>query len=81
MKEKFFERIKIEDDSDKLELTRIQYMIKENNNSKEFISKVIENLSDEQIQKLKELYQKDMEMLNRRIQVNKRKMMSLKAEW
>ena len=80
-KNNFYNRIKFEEDPDKAELMKIQSMIKNNNNSKEYISKVIRDLNEEQIQKLKALYERDIERLNTRINSNKRKMMSLKAEW
>ena len=77
----FFSTIKYEQDPEREILIRSQQAIKNSKNDKEVISKIIEKLDYKQIIKLKELYEKDIERLNVKINSNKRKMLSIKSEW
>ena len=80
-REKFVKKLRQEDYENKELLIKVQQDIKENNNNKEYISKLIKKLNKEQILELRKLYEKDIERLNTKINYNKRKMMSLKSEW
>ena len=80
-RKKFVKKLRQEDYENKELLIKVQQEIKENNNNKEYISKLIKKLDKEQILELRKLYEKDIERLNTKINYNKRKMMSLKSEW
>ena len=80
-REKFVKKLRQEDYENKELLIKVQQDIKENNNNKEYISKLIKKLNKEQILELRKLYEKDIERLNTKINYNKKKMISLKSEW
>lgn len=80
-REKFVTKLRQEDYENKELLIKVQQVIKESGNNKEYISKIIKKLNKEQILELRKLYEKDIERLNTKINYNKRKMMSLKSEW
>lgn len=80
-REKFVTKLRQEDYENKELLIKVQQVIKESGNSKEYISKIIKKLNKEQILELRKLYEKDIERLNTKINYDKRKMMSLKSEW
>lgn len=77
----FIKQIEFVEDKDRKFLLDVQRNINNNGNDKEYIKKIINNLTLEQVGKLEQQYVKDIEKLQAQIKCNKRKMISLKSEW
>ena len=77
----FIKQIEFVEDKDRKILLDVQKSINNNGNDKEYIKRVINKLTLEQVGKLEQQYVKDIEKLQAQIKCNKRKMLSLKSEW
>lgn len=76
----FIESIRIVPDKEKEMLLRIQQKIEETGINKKYILALTKNLSDSQKERLKQLYNRQIEDLNHNIEQYKTKIINIKAK-